>query len=93
LPAEKPIPTVTEICLARHAEELYRGREKTLDHIRRTIRRLRTLYGTVSADEFGPVALKAHRAKLLKERDLSRTYANEQIRRIKQIFAGRRAKN
>lgn len=63
LPAERSVPSVTELCLAywQYAQTYYRDREKTLDHVRRSIRRLRKLYGSVRADEFGAVALKAHK--------------------------------
>ncbi len=53
--------------------------------IKRVIRAVRELYGHTNAAEFGPLALKAVRQKLIDE-GLARTSTNQNVSRIKRIF-------
>lgn len=82
--------TVAEIVLAfwRHAESYYvKDGEPTrqLPIIQAALRPLRELYGRALATEFGPLALKAVRAKLV-ESGLCRNEVNRRVRIIKQAF-------
>lgn len=51
------------------------------------LRLLREMYGREPVREFGPLKLKAVRQKLL-DRDQSRGYINENVRRLVSMFAG-----
>lgn len=71
-----------------------------LDNFRHALKPLRRLYGATPAKDFGPLALKAVREEMLKPRTetnprtgktrtlpgWSRTYANRQTARLKQVF-------
>lgn len=82
--------TVEEV-LARYwvfAEQHYRKRgepTKEVDNIRYALRPLRTLYADTPAADFGPLALKALRAKMI-ESGLSRKVVNQRIGKIKRVF-------
>src|SRR5262245_45433802 len=53
--------------------------------LRDALKILRSLYGRTRAEEFGPLALKACRHKMI-EMDWSRKYINAQVDRIRRIF-------
>ena len=53
--------------------------------IKRTIHHLKTHYGRTLAVEFGPLALKAIRERMVEEK-LSRRYVNDHVGRIKRMF-------
>ncbi len=80
-----------EEVLARYwvfAEQHYRKRgepTKELENIRYALRPLRTLYGETAAAQFGPLALKALRVKMI-ELGLSRKVINQRVGKIKRIF-------
>jgi integrase len=83
--------TVNELILAywRHARGYYgwakdpkRGDKASL---RDALRVVRKLYGHTLAREFGPLALKACRARMIR-RDWARTYINSQIDRLRRMF-------
>ncbi len=82
--------TVEEV-LARYwifAEQHYRKRgepTKELDNIRYTLRPLKALYADTSAADFGPLALKALRVKMI-ESGLSRKVVNQRVGKIKRVF-------
>jgi len=83
-------PTVAELCLnfLRHAEQHYvkDGRQTSEVHVvRSVIRPLRELYGLTPAKDFGPLALKAVRAKMI-DLGWSRTTINAAVCRIRRIF-------
>lgn len=85
-----PGPTVGEICLVflRHAERHYRKNGKLTGqfHVfKSTIRPLNELYGLIPASEFGPLALKAVRARMI-ELGWCRKTVNEAMGRIRRIF-------
>ena len=82
--------TVSELILAfwEHAQTycVKHGRATgSADNFKIPLRFLRKLYGHRPASEFGPLALKAVRAKLI-EANHSRRYVNDNIERIKQMF-------
>jgi integrase len=82
--------SVNEMALAywKHAEVYYgfdRRRKGIMFNLRDAIRVLRQLYGHTPADEFGPLALKACRADMVKK-DWSRTYVNAQVERLRRLF-------
>ncbi len=83
-------PSVAEICAAylRHVKEYYATDPKMLDHEKRMIGRVKKLYAETSAIEFGPVALKTLRKKLVDDpqRNLSRGYINRTVTRVKRMF-------
>lgn len=96
-------PTANEVFLLflTHAERHYRREDGThtneLKEYRLTIRTARELYGNTPAGEFGPLALKAVRARMVagvpdtedptrRVGPLCRTTANNRIRRLKHIF-------
>lgn len=84
-------PTVNDIILAywRRCKEYYRNRngEPTgeAELVRLASRPLKSLYGSTPAREFGPLALKAVRQKLI-ESNLSRGYVNSSVGRLKRMF-------
>jgi integrase len=89
--------SVNELILAywKHAEEHYRlptGEPTDEQHcIRSALRPLRELYGHTAAREFGPLALKAVRLKMVQTvgptgRLWSRNFVNASIRRLKAVF-------
>lgn len=82
--------TVNELILVywKHAEQYYckAGQASSELHtIRQALRPLRVLYGHVSADEFGPVALKTVRQRMI-EIGWARKHINKQADRIKRMF-------
>ena len=85
-----PGPSVGELCLTflRHAETHYvkNGVQTSEVHILRSvIRPLRDLYGMIPARDFGPLALKAVRAKVV-ELGWTRGTINAAMSRIRRIF-------
>lgn len=87
LTAAAPELTVVELCLRywKHANVYHRANPKVMPGIKRTIDYLRTYYGRTSAKDFGPLALKAIRDRMIED-DLSRKYINDHAARIKRIF-------
>ena len=84
-------PTVAELILAywRYASERYvddHGKpKKELFHIKVAMRRVRQLYGTTSADEFGPRALITIQQGYV-EAGYCRTMVNDYVRRVRRMF-------
>jgi integrase len=89
--------TVNELLLAylQHAEQHYRRPDATqsdeLHCIRSAMRPLKELYGHTPAGEFGPLALKAARQKMIATvgptgRPWSRRFVNASVGRIKAMF-------
>jgi integrase len=84
-------PTVNEVLLAfyRHAEQHYRRSDgtptKDVREYRAAFRPLKKLYGHTPAKDFGPVALKAVRHKMV-DADLSRGVVNQRVGRIVRAF-------
>ncbi len=82
---------VNEIILAfmRFGEQHYRHPtgEPTgeLENYRATFRPLKALYGSVVATEFGPLALKVVRQRMIDDK-LSRRVINQRLGRIKRVF-------
>jgi len=82
--------TVTELIesYVRHVRIYYVKNglpTKEQANIRIAMRPLHRLYGRTAAAKFGPAALKAVRQSLI-DRDLSRSYINDQTGRIKRMF-------
>jgi len=84
--------TVNQLCVAylpRAKREYSRGE---YDCLRSAIRPLRELYGHTPVREFGPLALKAVREKMIErkhpwtKKNWSREYVNEAVSRIRRIF-------
>jgi integrase len=90
-PATANSLSVAELCLSYldHAATHYRDANgaptSELTEIRLSIRHVRTVYGHTRAAEFGPLALKSVRAKMV-ESGLSRGVVNQRIGRIKRAF-------
>lgn len=84
---QAPTLTVVELCLRylKFATAYYNGNPKVMPGIKRSIDYLRELYGRTPAVEFGPLALKAIRQRMVEE-GLSRGYINDHAGRIKRIF-------
>ncbi len=85
-----PGPTVGELCLVflRHAESHYvkNGRQTSeVDILKSVMRPLNELYGMLPANDFGPLALKAVRVKLV-ECGWTRSTVNDSMSRIRRIF-------
>jgi integrase len=84
-----PDLTVNELSLAywKHAEVYYRfdGRKGTESNLRDAVRILKALYGHTVAAEFGPLALKACRAEMVKK-GWCRNYVNAQVDRLRRMF-------
>ena len=85
-----PGPTVGELCLVflRHAQTRYIKNGKPtsqIDMFRSTMRPLNELYGLTPAKDFGPLALKAVRARMV-ERGWTRAVVNASVGRIRRIF-------
>ena len=72
-----------------HVEEHYRHPDGTptseVDNYRLSLRPLRELHGHTRAREFGPLALKAVRQRMIDQR-LCRRLINQRIGRIKRLF-------
>ena len=83
--------SINEVLLAfwRHAETYYVDQNGTpsreLENVLTGIKLLKDLYGTTSAAEFGPVALKVVRQKMIGN-DLCRNVINQRIGLIKRVF-------
>jgi integrase len=83
--------TVSELYLAfwKHAQQHYRREDGTptieVVEFKLTFRVVLALYGSTPAREFGPLALKAVRAKMVEE-GLARTTINNRIRRLRHVF-------
>jgi integrase len=89
-PREEPLPlSVNELMLAywKHAEAYYRfdGRKGIEANLRHALRIVKELYGHTSAIAFGPLALKACRAEMVKK-NWCRTYVNAQVDRVRRMF-------
>lgn len=87
---DDPGPSVAEICLVflRHAEVHYvkHGKQTSEVHILKSvITPLTQLYGVLPANEFGPLALKAVRARMV-ELGWCRSTINTGMSRIRRIF-------
>ncbi|MDB5344352.1 MAG: site-specific tyrosine recombinase [Schlesneria sp.] len=87
---EDPGPSVAELCLIflQHAEHHYvkEGKQTSEVHIvKSVIRPLRELYGMLPAKDFGPLALKAVRSKMI-ELGWARNTINAGMSRIRRIF-------
>lgn len=85
-----PGPSVGELCIVflRHAESHYlkNGEQTSEVHIiRSVIKPLNELYGMLPAKDFGPLALKAVRAKMV-ESGWCRGTINAAMSRIRRIF-------
>ena len=83
--------TVNEVLLAfwRYAEHHYRRADGTstneLPQFRQTFRLVRELYGHTPAGEFGPLALKALRQRMI-DVGWSRKLINQRVGRVKRAF-------
>jgi integrase len=81
--------TINELLIAywRHAKEYYGlGRRGRRGHdLKDALRVVRDLYAETLARDFGPLALKACRLKML-ARDWSRSYINSQCGKLKRMF-------
>ena len=85
-----PGPSVGELCLVflRHAQTHYLkdGKPTSEIHIVKSVMTpLNDLYGMLPAKDFGPLALKAVRAKMI-ESGWCRTVINNSMSRIRRIF-------
>lgn len=88
--SDDPGPSIAELIVAflEHAKTHYvkNGEPTSEQHcIRAAVRPLRELYGLTPAKDFGPLALKAVRAKLV-ESGLSRNTVNSNIGKIRRMF-------
>ncbi|MBM4069907.1 MAG: site-specific integrase [Planctomycetes bacterium] len=83
--------TISRLILAywRHCEEHYRKADGTptseLDLVKLALRPVRELYGDTDAGDFGPLALKAVRERMI-ERKWCRNVINKMVGRVKQMF-------
>jgi hypothetical protein len=79
--------SVNELAWAywNHAKAYHGWNKHDGYNLKDVLRIVRTLYGHAPAREFGPIALKACRQKML-EMDWSRNYINRQVARICQMF-------
>jgi integrase len=79
--------TIVELCARywKFAVAYYRNNPKVMPGIKRTMHYLREQYGRTPAIQFGPLALKAIRQRMVEE-DLSRVYINDHAGRIKRMF-------
>lgn len=88
--SDDPGPSIAELVVAflSHAEQHYikNGQPTSEQHcIRSAVRPLRELYALLPAKDFGPLALKAVRAKMV-ESGLARNTVNSNIGRIRRMF-------
>jgi hypothetical protein len=90
-PAATSDITVNELLLAswKHARDYYgwtkepkRGDKVSLKDALRVVRKL---YGHTFAKDFGPLALKTCRARMIRK-DWARTYINSQVDRVRRMF-------
>lgn len=82
--------TVSEVCAAfwKHARQYYTkdgSPTGAADTFRPVLKLLKDIYGKTCAIEFGPLAVKALRARMIKDGN-SRNYANGNLGRLKRIF-------
>lgn len=83
--------TINEVMLAylRHAERYYVKPDGSpaseLANIKCAVRPVRELYGATQAAEFGPLALRAVRGRMI-EADLCRSEINRRMERIRRMF-------
>lgn len=91
LPNSRPGPTINELILGywRRCQHHYRKSDgmpsSELNLVRVAMRPLKNLYGRTSAANFGPLALKAVRQRMI-EAGLSRGVINAHVGRIKRMF-------
>ncbi len=89
--AVSKVPTVAELVLAYadHCDEHYRKADGSFmaehGHIKLAVRFARKLHGLTSADQFGPLALKAVRQAMV-DSGLSRTTINQRVCRVVRMF-------
>ena len=88
--SDDPGPSVGELCLVflRHAETHYikNGKQTSEVHILKSVMSpLNTLYGMLPAKDFGPLALKAVRVRMI-ELGWCRDTVNAGMSRIRRIF-------
>ncbi len=87
--ASAPDLSINELVLAywKFAEDYYGfGRRRGISfNVKDALRILKELYGHTPAAEFGPLALKACRAAMLKK-DWSRSYINAQVDKLRRVF-------
>ena len=89
--AAQPTLSVNEVLLAfvEFAERYYREGDqvsKEVVNFKLALRPVKQLYGHTSADQFGPLALKALRQHMIDVQDLCRKEVNKRIGRIKRVF-------
>ena len=89
--AVQPTLSVNEVLLAfvEFAERYYREGDqvsKEVVNFKLALRPVKQLYGHTSADQFGPLALKALRQHMIDVQDLCRKEVNKRIGRIKRVF-------
>ena len=82
--------TINELCLAfmRHAEAYYVKNGRPTGEVRcikSAVRQLVESYGYETVNEFGPLALKAVRAKMV-GKGWCRKYVNKSVSRLRHIF-------
>ena len=82
--------TINELCLAfmRHAEAYYVKNGRPTGEVRcikSAVRQLVESYGYETVNEFGPLALKAARAKMV-GKGWCRKYVNKSVSRLRHIF-------
>lgn len=86
-----PAITVDEILLAfwKHAEQHYRrddgSQTNEISEYRQTFKPLRSLYGHSPATEFGPLALRAVRQKMI-DAGWCRRLVNARVGRVRRVF-------
>lgn len=91
LPGAAPSLSINEIIVLfwKHAEQHYRHRDGTptneLTDFRYSLKPLRELYGHTLAKDFGPLALKTVREKMI-EAGLCRGVVNQRTGRIRRLF-------
>ncbi len=88
--SESAIVTVTEICIdyVKKANGYYRKNGKLTneyDNAKAVLKDLRAVYGATNAAEFGPIAFKAFRQRLI-DRGLRRTTINHYLRHVVNTF-------
>lgn len=89
--ADGPDFTINELLIQylRHAKDYYRkpdGRQTSeFECVKHSMKPLRELYGHTLARDFGPIALKAVRERMI-EADLCRREVNKRIRRVVRLF-------
>lgn len=89
--AEPHPPSVAEVLLAfwSHAKEHYRGPDGTpseeMGNLKAALRPVSQLYGLTLARDFGPLALRAVRDRMVAD-GLARTSVNARVNRIRRAF-------